>query len=83
MGPVIIVSVPRALRATAGHKVDLEGFEPSTSSVRLRRAPNCATGPFFRVIGILPLSWGTVKISQGSAGSPPWGICEYLKLWKS
>jgi len=35
------------------------------------------------VIGILPLSWGTVKISQGSAGSPPWGICEYLKLWKS
>ena len=25
--------------------VDLEGFEPSTFSVRLRRAPNCATGP--------------------------------------
>jgi hypothetical protein len=25
--------------------VDLEGFEPSTSSVRLKRAPNCATGP--------------------------------------
>ena len=22
-----------------------EGFEPSTSSVRLKRAPNCATGP--------------------------------------
>ena len=26
-------------------QVDLEGFEPSTFSVRLRRAPNCATGP--------------------------------------
>ena len=25
--------------------MDLEGFEPSTSSVRLKRAPNCATGP--------------------------------------
>jgi hypothetical protein len=26
--------------------VDLRGFEPLASSVRLRRAPNCATGPF-------------------------------------
>lgn len=26
-------------------RMDLEGFEPSTSSVRLKRAPNCATGP--------------------------------------
>ena len=26
--------------------MDLEGVEPSTSSVRLKRAPNCATGPF-------------------------------------
>ena len=25
--------------------VDLEGFEPSTSSMPWRRAPNCATGP--------------------------------------
>ncbi len=25
--------------------VDLKGFEPLTSSVRLKRAPNCATGP--------------------------------------
>jgi hypothetical protein len=31
--------------------VDLRGFEPLTSSVRLRRAPNCATGP---------LKWQTV-----------------------
>ena len=28
--------------------VDLRGFEPLTSSVRLRRAPNCATGPSFK-----------------------------------
>ena len=27
------------------HQVDLAGFEPATSSVRLKRAPNCATGP--------------------------------------
>src|SRR5271157_1971718 len=27
------------------HLVDLRGFEPLTSSVRLKRAPNCATGP--------------------------------------
>ena len=33
-------------------RVDLEGFEPSTSSVRLKRAPNCATGPD-QAIGIL------------------------------
>ena len=26
-------------------QVDLAGFEPATSSVRLMRAPNCATGP--------------------------------------
>ena len=27
--------------------VDPEGFEPSTFSMPLRRAPNCAMGPFF------------------------------------
>ena len=27
--------------------VDLEGFEPSTSSMPWKRAPNCATGPRF------------------------------------
>ena len=26
-------------------QVDLAGLEPATSSVRLMRAPNCATGP--------------------------------------
>ena len=33
--------------------VDLDGFEPSTSSMPWKRAPNCATGPlcdlFFRI----------------------------------
>src|SRR5688572_16592965 len=32
-----------ALRWT---EVDLGGFEPPTSSMRTRRAPNCATGPW-------------------------------------
>ena len=41
-GPSHPVPLCAGLRGT---KVDLEGFEPSTSSVRLRRAPNCATGP--------------------------------------
>ncbi len=26
--------------------MDLDGFEPSTSSMPWKRAPNCATGPF-------------------------------------
>ena len=30
--------------------VDLEGFEPSTSSMPWRRAPNCATGPRSEVL---------------------------------
>ena len=30
-------------------QVDLRGFEPLTSSVRLRRAPSCATGPLNNV----------------------------------
>ena len=37
-----------ALSATAGLQslVDLRGFEPLTFSMPLRRAPNCATGPY-------------------------------------
>ena len=31
--------------------VDLDGFEPSTSSMPWKRAPNCATGPFLRQTG--------------------------------
>ena len=35
------------VRASVGSKVlvDLDGFEPSTSSMPWKRAPNCATGP--------------------------------------
>jgi hypothetical protein len=39
------------LQAWLGHAdvssglVDLDGFEPSTSSMPWKRAPNCATGP--------------------------------------
>ena len=35
-------------RLRVGRVVDLEGFEPSTSSMPLRRAPSCATGPHRR-----------------------------------
>ena len=32
--------------------VDLEGFEPSTSSMPWKRAPNCATGPSEGQVGL-------------------------------
>src|SRR6266700_2725794 len=32
--------------------VDLDGFEPSTSSMPWKRAPNCATGPLVFVLTI-------------------------------
>ena len=44
--------------------MDLEGLEPSTSSVRLMRAPICATGPHgpsLEVERILPEANCTVK----------------------
>ena len=33
--------------------VDLKGFEPLTSSMPWKRAPNCATGPHRKVIHII------------------------------
>jgi hypothetical protein len=36
---------PAELTPAAGTLVDLDGFEPSTSSMPWKRAPNCATGP--------------------------------------
>ena len=44
--------------------VDLAGFEPATSSVRLMRAPNCATGPR-RGAGIVPERFKGVKMRMG------------------
>ena len=38
--------------------VDLAGFEPATSSVRLTRAPNCATGPNVNVRGLYKMAQG-------------------------
>ena len=42
--------------------VDLDGFEPSTSSMPWKRAPNCATGPleqyFFEDITV---KWGSLR----------------------
>src|SRR5688500_11834127 len=55
-GAMLSISVLRLRMCPDNHQskivirksVDLRGFEPLASSVRLRRAPNCATGPFFR-----------------------------------
>ena len=49
-GPIILFasSEHRLSLSTVHCLVDLRGFEPLTFSVRLRRAPNCATGPFTR-----------------------------------
>ena len=58
--------------------VDLDGFEPSTSSMPWKRAPNCATGPSLRQIGVpwiekLDLGWDTLsKALQGH-----WSVTEY------
>jgi hypothetical protein len=42
--------------------VDLDGFEPSTSSMPWKRAPNCATGPleqdFFEDITV---KWNSLR----------------------
>ena len=42
--------------------MDLGGFEPPASSVRLKRAPNCATGPFLQGEKILPEAGMDVKV---------------------
>ena len=36
-----MTALPKLLKGL----VDLDGFEPSTSSMPWKRAPNCATGP--------------------------------------
>ena len=42
-------------------RMDLAGFEPATSSVRLKRAPNCATGP--ELSGMI-LNEGSMTVKQ-------------------
>ena len=44
-GPPQLTVQDSTIKQNSVNKMDLEGFEPSTSSVRLKRAPNCATGP--------------------------------------
>ena len=52
------------LRYGPSFPVDLEGFEPSTSSVRLKRAPNCATGPSFKVAELyLSAEWLSRRVA--------------------
>jgi hypothetical protein len=37
--------------------VDPEGFEPSTFSMPLRRAPNCAMGPYYKLLNSILLHY--------------------------
>jgi hypothetical protein len=46
-GPLDYKEIFYSVSAPSSTGVDLAGFEPATSSVRLMRAPNCATGPYF------------------------------------
>ena len=58
--------------------VDLAGFEPATSSVRLMRAPNCATGPF----GFWSLSWPVwCTILTQRVKSDKWYFTDWLKAF--
>ncbi len=61
-----------------GDLVDLDGFEPSTSSMPWKRAPNCATGPSLRRTAMpriekLDLGWDT--LSESAPGH--WSVTEY------
>jgi hypothetical protein len=57
-------------------EVDLEGFEPSTSSVRLKRAPNCATGPR-RSIVLEPPEGVKPRVRAPRPGRPSDAIAEH------
>jgi hypothetical protein len=51
--------------------VDLDGFEPSTSSMPWKRAPNCATGPSLRQTGkprIEKLDLGGDTLAESAPG---------------
>ena len=48
--------------------VDPEGFEPSAFSMPLRRAPNCAMGPFLSVKAWLSRALHGVRNSSGPGG---------------
>jgi hypothetical protein len=50
--------------------VDLVGFEPTTSSMPWKRAPNCATGPHYAVT------------PQYEMGSNPFIVPQLLELVK-
>ena len=48
------------------HMVDLGGFEPPASSMPLRRAPNCATGPRLGRAGGMPPTQDRSRIAPPS-----------------
>ncbi len=47
--------------AIAFFMVDLKGFEPSTPTMRMWCAPNCATSPYSKFLCIIPLPLRIVK----------------------
>ena len=57
-GPILFCKVAYS---SSNRKVDLEGFEPSTSSVRLKRAPRLRYRPSSRASRILLEPSHTVK----------------------
>jgi hypothetical protein len=66
------------LRKSLGNLVDLDGFEPSTSSMPWKRAPNCATGPPIVCNSTLPyercglpaVGWGPDGLRRGGPSAP-------------
>src|SRR5690349_7935185 len=57
-------------RGGAFDEVDPRGFEPLTSWVRSRRAPNCATGPRDRSIPAGPIRRPGLRRAAGLVGQP-------------
>ncbi len=60
-----MTALPKLLKGL----VDLDGFEPSTSSMPWKRAPNCATGPSLRQTGkarIEKLDLGQIRLQEAT-----------------
>lgn len=61
--------------------VDLAGFEPATSSMRTRRAPNCATGPWLeKVYHLLRRATTIPRVAKTTPASP---MCHHGRCARS
>ena len=54
-------------------KLDPTGFEPVTSAVPRRRAPNCATGPRFPTSGADRIRTGDLSRARGALSQLSYG----------